>query len=72
MAARSFGSADRDGPRGQQLPRRGTRVEPLAQHSLRPRLAAIAPSAAEVVRFAGGWLFDQVPARLRGVSRGAR
>jgi hypothetical protein len=30
--------------------------------SLRPRLTAIAPSAAEVVWFAGGWLFDQVMA----------
>jgi hypothetical protein len=36
--------------------------EPPVQHSLRPRLAAIAPSAAEVVQFAGGWLFDQVMA----------
>ena len=30
--------------------------------SLRPRLTAIAPSAAEAVRYAGGWLFDQVMA----------
>ena len=30
------------------------------RHSLRPRLTAIAPSTAEVVRCAGGWLFDQV------------
>jgi hypothetical protein len=29
---------------------------------LRPRLVAIAPCTAEVVRFAGGWLFDQVMA----------
>jgi hypothetical protein len=27
---------------------------------LKPRLVAIAPTAAEVVRCAGGWLFDQV------------
>jgi hypothetical protein len=32
------------------------------RHSLRPRLTAIAPSAAEAVRYAGGWLFDQVMA----------
>ena len=32
------------------------------RHSLRPRLSAIAPSAAEAVRYAGGWLFDQVMA----------
>ena len=30
------------------------------RHSLRPRLTAIAPSTAEAVRSAGGWLFDQV------------
>jgi hypothetical protein len=30
------------------------------RHSLRPRLTAIAPSTAEAVRCAGGWLFDQV------------
>jgi hypothetical protein len=29
---------------------------------LRPRLAVIAPAAADVVRLAGGWLFDQVMA----------
>jgi hypothetical protein len=32
--------------------------------SLRPRVAAIAPSAADAVRYAGGWLFDQVMAGL--------
>ena len=32
------------------------------RHSLRPRLTAIAPSTAEAVRCAGGWLFDQVMA----------
>jgi hypothetical protein len=32
------------------------------RHSLRPRLTAIAPSAAEAVQYAGGWLFDQVMA----------
>jgi hypothetical protein len=30
------------------------------RHSLRPRVIAIAPSTAEAVRYAGGWLFDQV------------
>jgi hypothetical protein len=32
------------------------------RHSLRPRLTAITPSAAEAVQRAGGWLFDQVMA----------
>ena len=32
------------------------------RHSLRPRMTAIAPGAAEAVRYAGGWLFDQVMA----------
>jgi hypothetical protein len=32
------------------------------RHSLRPRMTAIAPSAAEAVQYAGGWLFDQVMA----------
>jgi hypothetical protein len=32
------------------------------RHFLRPRLTAIAPTAAEVVRQAGGWLFDQAMA----------
>jgi len=35
---------------------------PPIRHSLRPRLTAIASSTAEVVQFAGGWLFDQVMA----------
>ena len=30
-----------------------------SEHFLRPRLTAIAPSAADVVRCAGGWLFDR-------------
>ena len=34
----------------------------MLRHSLRPRLVAIAPSVVEAVRFAGGWLFDQVMA----------
>ena len=33
-------------------------VDPV-EHSLKPRIAVMAPSAADVVRFAGGWLFDQ-------------
>jgi hypothetical protein len=32
------------------------------RHSLRPRMIAIAPNAAGAVRYAGGWLFDQVMA----------
>jgi hypothetical protein len=30
-----------------------------AEHSLKPRMAVIAPSTTELVRFAGGWLVDQ-------------
>jgi hypothetical protein len=33
-----------------------------AGDSLKPRVAAVARDAAEVVRFAGGWLFDQAMA----------
>jgi hypothetical protein len=36
------------------------------RHSLRPRMIAIAPSAAEAVRYAGGWLFDQAMAGWDG------
>ena len=32
------------------------------RQSLRPRMTAIAPSAAEAVQYAGGWLFDQAMA----------
>jgi hypothetical protein len=39
-----------------------TAAHPPIRHSLRPRLTAIAPSTVEVVRSAGGWLFDQVMA----------
>jgi hypothetical protein len=35
-------------------------VQPAVRHSLRPRLVAIAPTAADAVQHAGGWLFDQV------------
>lgn len=37
-----------------------TRPESPLRHSLRPRLTAVAPTAADVVRHAGGWLLDQV------------
>jgi hypothetical protein len=33
--------------------------EQLAGQSLKPRLAVLAPSTADVLRFAGGWLTDQ-------------
>ncbi len=39
--------------------RRAAPAEPVVEHSLRPRLTAIALSVSEVVRSAGGWLFDQ-------------
>jgi hypothetical protein len=35
-------------------------VHPAIRQSLRPRLVAIAPGASDVVRCAGGWLFDKV------------
>jgi hypothetical protein len=38
------------------------RYRPVGAARLRPRLAAVAPSAADVVRCAGGWLFDQAMA----------
>ena len=34
-------------------------ADPPAEMSLLPRVAAVARDAAEVVRFAGGWLFDK-------------
>ena len=37
-------------------------MQPAVRHSLRPRLVAIAPTAADAVEHAGGWLFDQVMA----------
>lgn len=60
MAARSSDSADRRGSRAHEAGRPAAHA--VTRHSLRPRLAAIAPSTAEVVRFAGGWLFDYVMA----------
>ena len=56
MVARSVDSADRRVPREHELAR------PPIRHSLRPRLAALAPSMVDVVRSAGGWLFDRVMA----------
>src|ERR1700688_3322744 len=56
MAARSVDSADRRVPRAHEL------AHPPIQHSLRPRLAVLAPSVVEVVRSAGGWLFDRAMA----------
>jgi hypothetical protein len=44
---------------GSRPARRPARPQPLAEHSLKPRLAVLATSTAEVVRFAGGWLVDQ-------------
>src|ERR1700722_8350135 len=62
MAARSIDSADRRVPRLRQHPRQGAGPQPAVRHSLRPRMTAIAPSAAEAVQYAGGWLFDQAMA----------
>jgi hypothetical protein len=45
-----------------RLPRAREAASAPIRYSLRPRLTAIAPSTAEVVRSAGGWLFDQVMA----------
>jgi len=61
MAARSFGSADRDAPGVRHLDGQADRSD-LVRHSLRPRLAVLAPSISEAVRSVGGWLFDQVMA----------
>jgi hypothetical protein len=65
MAVRSLGSADRGLPIAHRVTGPAGSAESdsaLLRHSLRPRLAAIAPSVVEAVRFAGGWLFDQVMA----------
>ena len=40
----------------------GVQTCALPIYSLRPRLTAVGPSAADVVRRAGGWLFDQAMA----------
>jgi hypothetical protein len=45
-----------------RLPRAREAARDPILYSLRPRLTAIAPSTVEVVRSAGGWLFDQVMA----------
>jgi hypothetical protein len=45
-----------------RLPRAREAAPAPIKYSLRPRLTAIAPSTVEVVRSAGGWLFDQVMA----------
>jgi cytochrome P450 len=39
---------------------RETCREPVVRYSLLPRLTVLAPTAAEAVSYAGGWLFDQV------------
>jgi len=61
MTARSFGSADQDVPGVRRLDGQADRSD-LVRHSLRPRLAVMAPCISEAVRAAGGWLFDQVMA----------
>jgi hypothetical protein len=57
MAARSFDSAYRGVPRVHQFARPAALV--ALGPPLRYRLVVIAPSMVEVVRCAGGWLFDQ-------------
>ena len=57
MASRSFEHAVRDVP-GLRTVDAAAGV--IARRRLRYRLAVAAPSVVEVVRFAGGWLFDQV------------
>jgi hypothetical protein len=61
MAARSIGSADHDVPGVRRLDGPAGHSG-LLRHSLRPRLAVMAPCISEAVRSAGGWLFDQVMA----------
>ena len=63
MVARSFDTADR----GVQAVRRdagaGLRADPEApEHDMRYRLDVVASSVVDVVRFAGGWLFDRAMA----------
>ena len=53
MAARSFGSADQEVPGVRRLDGQAERSD-LVRHSLRPRLAVMAPSISEAVRSAGG------------------
>ena len=60
MVARSYGPAERGVSRVHQLARPGAQPQAPVKHSLRPRLVAFAPSVAEAVDVAGGWLFDQV------------
>ena len=60
MAARSVDTAGRGVRRVPPVTRPA--AYPAIRLPLRPRLIAIAPSVAEAVRFAGGWLFDQVMA----------
>jgi hypothetical protein len=60
MTAPSFHSADQGGPGGPKLTRLAD--PPAVPYSLRARLTVIASSLAEVVRYAGGWLFDQAMA----------
>lgn len=62
MVARSIDSDHRGVSRVHHFPRQPTRLQPPVRSSLRPRLTALAPGLAEVVRCAGGWLFDQVMA----------
>ena len=59
MVARSFDTADR----GVQAVRRvaGSRLC-TAEHDMRYRLDVVASSVVDVVRFAGGWLFDRAMA----------
>ena len=62
MAVRSFGSAGRGIPGAHRPYGPSADLRPPIEHSLRPRLAVMAPRLAEAVRFAGGWLFDQAMA----------
>jgi hypothetical protein len=60
MAARSRDSARRGVPAMREL---GPAADPpVVPHSLRVRLTVIAPGLAELVPYAGGWLFDQAMA----------
>src|ERR1700749_2864333 len=59
MVARSVAAAERGVPRVHQLARTATRVPPALRHSLKPRMVAIAPTVADAIESAGGWLFDQ-------------
>jgi hypothetical protein len=64
MAVQCTGPGARAVRRANRLPR--SAPGPVIAYPLRKRLAVIAPNLGEVVRYAGGWLFDLVAAGWEG------